>query len=341
MCLVILGRFAAALVPPLPRRNASSAARGHLPIGRRGAAGTLRGGSGGARRAGRPGARATPVSRDFPWCGTTPAVDWRRGRSPGDARTRPLSAPATPSATARLEPPGADAARPGRGCLARLEDPPRKGPERGPSRGSRRPGEAWSTTISSTANTRTRPTGEPRGPVWLRRWIGDEFFQEVTSVWAAGPSWTSDVFAAAIDDLDHLLEVDVRGRALNRVRPRAAWADRRASRIVALADADLDDDGPGSPGRPTRLRRSWTSASAIGSPTPGWRASAGSPSFARNSAIISRGITGSGLVHFRSALLAASAPSSAVANRRRRLGSPGGDGLRGLRTLDLGRQPDH
>lgn len=100
-----------------------------------------------------------------------------------------------------------------------------------------------------------RPASEPPAPAWLRRAIGDEFFQEVTAVSFHGVKmlWTGDVLAP-IDDLDHLLSLTLSGRAI--APTDLEWIGRsRSLRILELRQADINDSGLSILANARRLRR--------------------------------------------------------------------------------------
>jgi internalin A len=53
---------------------------------------------------------------------------------------------------------------------------------------------------------RTKGEPVPWGPAWLRKWIGDEYFQEVTKVDLGGDKVT-DESLAAVEDLDRIVRL--------------------------------------------------------------------------------------------------------------------------------------
>ena len=50
------------------------------------------------------------------------------------------------------------------------------------------------------------PNARPPAPEWLRRWLGDEFFQEVVQVMLSGPNWEDDSLSA-LEDLPRVREL--------------------------------------------------------------------------------------------------------------------------------------
>ena len=84
-------------------------------------------------------------------------------------------------------------------------------------------------------------TGTPWGPAWLRNWIGDEYFQEVTAV-SFWDDRATDEALKAIKPLDRLLELKLHGTKVTDAGL-AHLENATGLRILALRETQVTDEG--------------------------------------------------------------------------------------------------
>lgn len=93
----------------------------------------------------------------------------------------------------------------------------------------------WQDLVEVGGGNFVEPTG-PSAPEWLRLWLGDEYFQEVVSVYCSG----KDVDATIVEGLPHLRSLFLEDCGLDDALPLADLSDLRSlslrkNRIVDLS----------------------------------------------------------------------------------------------------------
>jgi hypothetical protein len=87
-----------------------------------------------------------------------------------------------------------------------------------------------------------KPNGSPWGPAWLRRRIGDEYFQEVTAV-CFYKDMATDELLAAVEDLDRLLAFELWETKKVTDAGLAHLKSLQSLRVVRLHAAPITDAG--------------------------------------------------------------------------------------------------